>query len=92
MFNLSKKVSLVLTSLSVLMSAQMCWAGWGAIACSNNNGACVWANGAADYQIAADEALNRCDSEYGNCEVKKWERNACVSYEAANGNVATACY
>ena len=88
---MSKKVSLVLASLSVLVSAQMCWAGWGAIACSNNNGACTWVQGQWDYQNAVDGALNRCNAEYGNCSLRRWEHNSCVSEQASNGNFATAC-
>ena len=74
-----------------LGATQICWAGWGAIACSNNNGACTWTEHEPDYSIAVDAAVNRCDEEYGNCTMRKWEHNACVSEVAANGNVAEAC-
>lgn len=89
MKNMIKKSALVL-ALSMLATAQ-CWAGWGAIACSANNGACTWADGQADYQIAVDLAVNRCNEEYGNCSLSKWEHNECASVEASNGNVAEAC-
>jgi hypothetical protein len=84
-----KKSSLVLVTL--MAATQMCWAGWGAIACSNNTGACTWAQGAPDYQIAVDDAVARCNEEYGNCSMRKWEHDSCVSEQASNGNVAQAC-
>jgi len=90
MKNMIKKSALVLVTL--LASTQMCWAGWGAVACSDNNGACTFAQGAFDYATAVNEAVSRCDEEYGNCQLKRWEHNACVSEQAANGNVAEACY
>ncbi len=88
MKNMIKKSSLVLVTL--LASTQMCWAGWGAVACSAS-GACTFAQGAFDYATAVNEAVSRCEEEYGNCELKRWEHNACVSEQAANGNVAEAC-
>jgi Domain of unknown function (DUF4189) len=90
MKTLIKKSPLVLFTL--LAATQVCWAGWGAIACSNNNGSCTWTEGAFDYQTAVDEAVTRCDEEYGNCTMRKWENNSCVSEVASNGNVAQACY
>ncbi len=82
----------VLAALTTLATSQMSWAGWGAIACSNNNGACTWVQGAFDYGTAVNEAVARCEEEYGNCSMRKWEHNACVAETAANGNVAEACY
>jgi hypothetical protein len=90
MKSMIKKTSFVLGTL--LAATQMCWAGWGAIACSGNTGACTWVEGAGDYQLAVDGAVERCDEEYGNCSMTKWEHNQCVSETAANGNVAEACY
>lgn len=90
MKTLIKKSSLVLVTL--FAATQTCWAGWGAIACSNNNGACTWVQGADDYEIAVDGALARCDQEYGNCTLRKWEHNSCVAETASNGNIAQACY
>jgi hypothetical protein len=90
--SLSKKSVFALALLSGLATAQISWAGWGAIACSNNNGACTWVSGQPFYQLAADTALNRCNYEYGNCTLRRWEHNACVSEVAANGNVAQACF
>jgi len=86
-----KKSALFLISLFVFAAAPACWAGWGAIACSAS-GACTWVQGAPDYQMAVDGALNRCQEEYGACSLRKWEHNSCVSEVAANGNVAQACY
>jgi hypothetical protein len=84
-----KKASLVLFTL--LASSQMSWASWGVIACSDNNGACTWSQGAPDYNTALGNALDRCEEEYGNCSMRKWEHNSCVSEVAANGNTAEAC-
>ncbi len=80
-----------LIALAVFTSAQSCWAGWGVITCSNNNGACTASHGAGDYGTALNMALDRCNEEYGNCVLEKWEHNQCIDETAANGVTIESC-
>lgn len=98
-----KSVLFILASAAVMMSANLSFAGCGAVVCTQNNSACTVSHGEPAggpfyenrFDIAIQAATSRCEAEYGygNCELKEYECNACTnSFTAANGNSVQACY
>ena len=77
-----KKIIGVFALAVAALSAPSALAGWGAIACDNNTGACSVSYGWGDLGSAENYAINLCGG-WNTCSIRAWEQNQCVYYGAA---------
>jgi hypothetical protein len=72
----------VLVALSVMLGALLVpktsFAGWGAIACNQNNANCGVSYGWATFAAAESYALIECRKANMACHIWRWEHNTCI--------------
>ena len=72
----------ILAALSVMLGAllvpETSFAGWGAIACNQNNASCGVSYGWPNLAAAKSYALLECLRSNRSCHIWRWEHNVCI--------------
>jgi hypothetical protein len=64
--------------LGVLLVPETSFAGWGAIACNQNNASCGVSYGWPNLRSAEVYALIECRKTNRACHIWRWEHNTCI--------------
>ena len=64
--------------LGVLSIPETAFAGWGAIACNQNNASCGVSYGWPNLATAKSYALIECLKSNKSCHIWQWEHNMCI--------------
>jgi Domain of unknown function (DUF4189) len=73
-----KIIGALLAMLGVLSIPETSFAGWGAIACSQNNDNCGVSYGWPNLAAAKSYALIECLKSNKSCHIWQWEHNMCI--------------
>jgi len=68
----------VALSLAVLLAPEKSFAGWGAIACNQNNTSCGVSYGWGTLAAAEAYAIRMCRASNRYCHIYNWEHNMCI--------------
>jgi hypothetical protein len=73
-----KILGTLLLMLGTLLLPKTSFAGWGAIACNQNNTSCGVSYGWANLGSAKSYALVECLKSNRSCHIWQWEHNMCI--------------